>query len=121
MLWGPINVLRTTPLQIDDDFCGQDFNQPLGGTTTIEGIPLFLDKEDGITSVAAYDYRGHTVTFVGTHSGRVKKCWLTAGYAQTECGLLGVGGGESAYLKLYPIIGITFPCLPHSLPVLAGA
>uniref|UniRef100_A0A3B4CWW1 Plexin-A1 n=1 Tax=Pygocentrus nattereri TaxID=42514 RepID=A0A3B4CWW1_PYGNA len=62
-----------SPLQIDDNFCGQDFNQPLGGTTTIEGIPLFLDKEDGITSVAAYDYRGHTVTFVGTHSGRVKK------------------------------------------------
>ncbi|RXN10071.1 plexin-A1-like isoform X1 [Labeo rohita] len=62
-----------SPLQIDDNFCGQDFNQPLGGTTTIEGIPLFLDKDDGMTSVAAYDYRGHTVAFTGTRSGRMKK------------------------------------------------
>ncbi|KAM7410865.1 hypothetical protein PAMA_021026 [Pampus argenteus] len=61
------------PLQIDDDFCGQDFNQPLGGTTAIEGIPLYVDKDDGMTSVAAYDYRGHTVAFTGTRSGRMKK------------------------------------------------
>ncbi|XP_076131680.1 plexin-A1 isoform X3 [Alosa pseudoharengus] len=62
-----------SPLQIDDNFCGQDFNQPLGGTSTIEGLPLFVDKEDGMTSVAAYDYRGHTVAFAGTHSGHIKK------------------------------------------------
>ncbi|XP_035377118.1 plexin-A1 isoform X3 [Electrophorus electricus] len=62
-----------SPLQIDDDFCGQDFNQPLGGTTTIEGLPLFTDKEDGMTSVAAYEYGGHTVAFAGTRSGRIKK------------------------------------------------
>uniref|UniRef100_A0A7N4PHP9 Plexin-A1 n=1 Tax=Sarcophilus harrisii TaxID=9305 RepID=A0A7N4PHP9_SARHA len=62
-----------SPLQIDDDFCGQDFNQPLGGTVTIEGTPLFVDKEDGMTSVAAYDYQGHTVVFAGTRSGRIKK------------------------------------------------
>ncbi|XP_041744615.1 plexin-A1 isoform X2 [Coregonus clupeaformis] len=62
-----------SPLQIDDNFCGQDFNQPLGGTSTIEGIPLFIDKDDGMTSVAAYDYRGNTVAFAGTRNGRVKK------------------------------------------------
>ncbi|NXN19588.1 plexin-A1 isoform X2 [Indicator indicator] len=62
-----------SPLQIDDNFCGQDFNQPLGGTVTIEGTPLFVDKEDGMTSVAAYDYRGQTVVFAGTRSGRIKK------------------------------------------------
>lgn len=61
------------PLQIDDNFCGQDFNQPLGGTSTIEGIPLFIDKDDGMTSVAAYDYRGNTVAFVGTRNGKLKK------------------------------------------------
>lgn len=61
------------PLQIDDNFCGQDFNQPLGGTVTIEGTPLFVDKEDGMTSVAAYDYRGQTVVFAGTRSGKIKK------------------------------------------------
>ncbi|XP_026070370.1 plexin-A1-like [Carassius auratus] len=62
-----------SPLQIDDKFCGQDFNQPLGGTSTIEGIPLFIDKDDGMTSVAAYDYRGNTVVFAGTRNGRLKK------------------------------------------------
>ncbi|XP_047217858.1 plexin-A1-like isoform X1 [Girardinichthys multiradiatus] len=62
-----------SPLQIDDNFCGQDFNQPLGGTKAIEGIPLYVDKDDGMTSVAAYDYRGNTVAFTGTRSGRIKK------------------------------------------------
>ncbi|XP_031726702.1 plexin-A1-like [Anarrhichthys ocellatus] len=62
-----------SPLQIDDNFCGQDFNQPLGGTSTIEGTPLFIDKDDGMTSVAAYDYRGNTVAFVGTRNGKLKK------------------------------------------------
>ncbi|KAK1898321.1 Plexin-A1, partial [Dissostichus eleginoides] len=61
------------PLQIDDNFCGQDFNQPLGGTTAIEGIPLYVDKDEGMTSVTAYDYRGHTVAFTGTRSGRIRK------------------------------------------------
>lgn len=64
------------PLQIDDNFCGQDFNQPLGGTSTIEGTPLFIDKDDGMTSVAAYDYRGNTVAFVGTRNGKLKKVGL---------------------------------------------
>ncbi|TWW61678.1 Plexin-A1 Semaphorin receptor NOV [Takifugu flavidus] len=65
--------LTSVPLQIDDNFCGQDFNQPLGGTSTIEGIPLFIDKDDGMTSVAAYDYRSNTVAFVGTRNGKLKK------------------------------------------------
>ncbi|KAI5628451.1 plexin-A1, partial [Silurus asotus] len=67
-----------SPLQIDDNFCGQDFNQPLGGTSTIEGIPLFIDKDDGMTSVAAYDYRGNTVVFSGTRSGRLKKILINS-------------------------------------------
>lgn len=72
------------PLQIDDNFCGQDFNQPLGGTSTIEGIPLFIDKDDGMTSVAAYDYRGNTVAFVGTRNGKLKK----VGNLSKRCSLL---------------------------------
>uniref|UniRef100_A0A8C7ZK42 Plexin A1 n=1 Tax=Oryzias sinensis TaxID=183150 RepID=A0A8C7ZK42_9TELE len=66
-------ICINSPLQIDDDFCGQDFNQPLGGTSPIEGVPLYIDKEDGMTSVAAYDYRGNTVAFVGTRNGKLKK------------------------------------------------
>lgn len=67
-----------SPLQIDDHFCGQDFNQPLGGTRTIEGIPLFIDKDEGMTSVAAYDYRGNTVVFAGTRNGRMKKILINS-------------------------------------------
>lgn len=69
-------------MQIDDNFCGHDFNQPLGGTTTIEGIPLYVDKDDGMTSVAAYDYRGNTVAFMGTRGGRMKK--VSPGYIQSS-------------------------------------
>ena len=60
-------------MQIDDNFCGQDFNQPLGGTRAIQGIPLYVDKDDGMTSVAAYNYHGHTVAFTGTRNGRMRK------------------------------------------------
>ncbi|XP_051562338.1 plexin-A1-like [Myxocyprinus asiaticus] len=66
------------PLQIDDTFCGQDFNQPLGGESTIEGIPLFLDKDDGMTSVAAYDYHDNTVVFTGTRNGRLNKILINS-------------------------------------------
>uniref|UniRef100_A0A8C9KEW4 Plexin-A1 n=1 Tax=Panthera tigris altaica TaxID=74533 RepID=A0A8C9KEW4_PANTA len=72
-------VCINSPLQIDDDFCGQDFNQPLGGTVTIEGTPLFVDKDDGLTAVAAYDYRGRTVVFTGTRSGRIRKILVDLG------------------------------------------
>uniref|UniRef100_A0A5F8GX70 Plexin-A1 n=1 Tax=Monodelphis domestica TaxID=13616 RepID=A0A5F8GX70_MONDO len=81
-----------SPLQIDDDFCGQDFNQPLGGTVTIEGTPLFVDKEDGMTSVAAYDYQGHTVVFAGTRSGRIKK--VIDSLVSGPAGLAGPRGQE---------------------------
>ncbi|TNN52684.1 Plexin-A1 [Liparis tanakae] len=73
LLSPPPPPFPTQPLQIDDNFCGQDFNQPLGGTTAIEGVPLYVDKDDGMTSVTAYDYRGHTVAFTGTRGGRMKK------------------------------------------------
>lgn len=32
-----------------------------------------MDKDDGMTSVAAYNYRGHTVAFTGTRNGRMRK------------------------------------------------
>ncbi|XP_072106755.1 plexin-A1-like [Mobula birostris] len=66
-------VCINSPLQIEDDFCGQDFNQPLGGTKILEGIPLYQDKEDEMTAVATYVYEEHTVVFVGTRAGYLKK------------------------------------------------
>ncbi|XP_062855302.1 plexin A3 [Trichomycterus rosablanca] len=62
-----------TPKQIGDDFCGLVLNQPLGGLRVIEGTPLYDERVDGMASVAAYTYRDHTVVFVGTRTGQLKK------------------------------------------------
>ncbi|KAK2841359.1 hypothetical protein Q7C36_012938 [Tachysurus vachellii] len=62
-----------TPKQIGDDFCGLVLNQPLGGLRVIEGTPLYDERTDGMASVAAYTYGDHTVVFVGTRTGHLKK------------------------------------------------
>ncbi|MBN3323605.1 PLXA3 protein, partial [Atractosteus spatula] len=62
-----------TPKQIGDDFCGLVLNQPLGGLQVIEGVPLFDDRTEGMAAVAAYTYGEHSVVFVGTRSGQLKK------------------------------------------------
>ncbi|XP_056278148.1 plexin A3 isoform X3 [Pseudoliparis swirei] len=62
-----------TPKQIGDDFCGQVLNQPLGGLRVIEGNPLYEDRTEGMGAVAAYTYGEHTVVFVGTRSGQLRK------------------------------------------------
>ncbi|XP_060788388.1 plexin A3 [Neoarius graeffei] len=62
-----------TPKQIGDDFCGLVLNQPLGGLRVIEGLPLYDERTDGMASVAAYTYGDHTVVFVGTRTGHLKK------------------------------------------------
>lgn len=48
-------------------------NQPLGGLHVIEGLPLLADSTDGMASVAAYTYHQHSVVFIGTRSGNLKK------------------------------------------------
>lgn len=60
-------------LTIDDDFCGLDMNAPLGVSQMVHGKPLFSDAVDKMTSVIAYVYKNHSLVFVGTKSGRVKK------------------------------------------------
>uniref|UniRef100_A0A674PF06 Plexin-A3 n=1 Tax=Takifugu rubripes TaxID=31033 RepID=A0A674PF06_TAKRU len=62
-----------TPKKIGDDFCGLVLNQPLGGLRVIEGNPLYEDRTEGMGAVAAYTYGEHTVVFVGTRSGQLKK------------------------------------------------
>ncbi|KAF3696341.1 Plexin A3 Precursor [Channa argus] len=64
------------PKQIGDDFCGLVLNQPLGGLRVIEGNPLYEDRTEGMGAVAAYTYGEHTVVFVGTRSGQLKKCFV---------------------------------------------
>ncbi|XP_043572172.1 plexin-A2 [Chiloscyllium plagiosum] len=61
------------PVPIDDDFCGLDINQPLGGSVLVEGIAVFTEDRDRLTSVASYVYNDHSVVFVGTKNGKLKK------------------------------------------------
>ncbi|XP_078520777.1 plexin-A3 [Lissotriton helveticus] len=63
----------TTPIVITDDFCGLLLNQPLGGLKVIEGVPLLEEKSEGMASVAAYNYNEHSVVFIGTRAGTLKK------------------------------------------------
>lgn len=60
-------------LTIDDNFCGLDMNAPLGVSEMVRGIPLFSDSNDKMTSVIAYVYKNHSLAYVGTKSGRLKK------------------------------------------------
>ncbi|XP_075385933.1 plexin-A2 [Tenrec ecaudatus] len=61
------------PVPIDDNFCGLDINQPLGGSTPVEGLTLYTTSRDRMTSVVSYVYNGFSVVFVGTKSGKLKK------------------------------------------------
>uniref|UniRef100_A0A8D3CNV9 Sema domain-containing protein n=1 Tax=Scophthalmus maximus TaxID=52904 RepID=A0A8D3CNV9_SCOMX len=61
------------PVPIDDHFCGLDINQPLGGSQLVSGQAVFTESRDRLTSVTSYVYNGHTVVFLGTRSGRLKK------------------------------------------------
>ncbi|XP_041058652.1 plexin-A4 isoform X1 [Carcharodon carcharias] len=61
------------PVPIDDSFCGLDINAPLGGSTLMQGIPLFSEDQDRMSSVISYVYNDHSLVFVGTKSGKLKK------------------------------------------------
>lgn len=69
----PSSLLSFQPVPIDDNFCGLDINQPLGGSTPVEGLTLYTTSRDRLTSVASYVYNGYSVVFVGTKSGKLKK------------------------------------------------
>ena len=60
-------------LTIDDNFCGLDMNAPLGVSEMVRGIPLLSDATDKMTSVIAYVYKNHSLAFVGTKSGKIRK------------------------------------------------
>ncbi|KAK2096654.1 hypothetical protein P7K49_025688 [Saguinus oedipus] len=60
-------------LTIDDNFCGLDMNAPLGVSDMVRGIPVFTEDRDRMTSVIAYVYKNHSLAFVGTKSGKLKK------------------------------------------------
>ncbi|KAJ6666347.1 hypothetical protein lerEdw1_000620 [Lerista edwardsae] len=63
-------------LTIDDNFCGLDMNAPLGVSEMVRGLPIFTEDQDRMTSVIAYVYKNHSLAFVGTKSGKLKKLCL---------------------------------------------
>lgn len=73
LLLTPAPSSSLQPVPIDDNFCGLDINQPLGGSTPVEGLTLYTTSRDRLTSVASYVYNGYSVVFVGTKSGKLKK------------------------------------------------
>lgn len=68
-----LQISSFQPVPIDDNFCGLDINQPLGGSVPVDGVTLFTSSRDRMTSVASYIYNGYSVVFVGTKNGKVKK------------------------------------------------
>ncbi|XP_029471017.1 plexin-A4 isoform X2 [Rhinatrema bivittatum] len=74
-------------LTIDDNFCGLDMNAPLGVSEMVRGFPIFTEDRDRMTSVIAYVYKEHSLAFVGTKSGKLKKIRVdspTSGALQYE-------------------------------------
>lgn len=52
-------------------------NAPLGVSEMVRGLPIFTEDQDRMTSVIAYVYKNHSLAFVGTKSGKLKKVGLT--------------------------------------------
>lgn len=69
----PFFFLPLQLLTIDDNFCGLDMNAPLGVSSMVRGLPIFTEDGDRMTSVIAYVYKNHSLAFVGTKSGKLKK------------------------------------------------
>ncbi|XP_061423324.1 plexin-A1-like [Lethenteron reissneri] len=80
------------PVKIEEDFCGLDTNQPLGGLSRIEGVPLLAaEPGDGMTSVISYVHGNHTVVFAGTAGGSLKKAFGFQAQGRIKArGLLGL-------------------------------
>ncbi|RMC10535.1 hypothetical protein DUI87_13340 [Hirundo rustica rustica] len=72
-------------LTIDDNFCGLDMNAPLGVSSMVRGLPIFTEDGDRMTSVIAYVYKNHSLAFVGTKSGKLKKACHTLLLLLVQC------------------------------------
>uniref|UniRef100_A0A5F9DDX2 Plexin A4 n=1 Tax=Oryctolagus cuniculus TaxID=9986 RepID=A0A5F9DDX2_RABIT len=70
---GTLDLAWLKLLTIDDNFCGLDMNAPLGVSEMVRGIPVFTEDRDRMTAVIAYVYKNHSLAFVGTKSGKLKK------------------------------------------------
>uniref|UniRef100_A0A670JE23 Sema domain-containing protein n=1 Tax=Podarcis muralis TaxID=64176 RepID=A0A670JE23_PODMU len=78
LAWLKVKDIRCSSalLTIDDNFCGLDMNAPLGVSEMVRGLPVLTEDKDRMTSVIAYVYKNHSLAFVGTKSGKLKKVGL---------------------------------------------
>lgn len=100
-------TLSFQPVPIDDNFCGLDINQPLGGSVPVDGVTLFTSSRDRMTSVASYVYNGYSVVFVGTKTGRLKKVSLCPWLWRARSWVLSLSGCSDArhcccVLRVFP-------------------
>ncbi|KAG1683403.1 Plexin-A2 [Nymphon striatum] len=67
--------LKCVPTQIiiNDNFCGEDVNEPLGGSIPMMAKPVLTFKNNLLTSVAATSTHIYTVVFLGTANGHLLK------------------------------------------------
>lgn len=76
-------------------------NAPLGVSEMVRGIPVFTEDRDRMTSVIAYVYKNHSLAFVGTKSGKLKKvgmrydCFSYCGDSQSSTVFHRHGPGSS--------------------------
>lgn len=103
-------------MQINGNFCGLVLNQPLGGLHVIEGLPLLADSTDGMTSVAAYTYQQHSVVFIGTRGGSLKKVG-TSLWASGQAEMQDKGWGQDCAGK--PCVHLQHPRSLVPLPAVA--
>lgn len=62
-----------TQVQIADDFCGMDVNNLISGSMPKESSPVIEFKNVSLTAVAASSINEHTVAYLGTSKGELKR------------------------------------------------
>ena len=60
-------------MDINDDFCGMDFNYPFNATMPVVASPILTYPDVRITALASSVTHAYTVLFMGTDRGTLKK------------------------------------------------
>lgn len=62
-----------TQVQITDDFCGMDVNNPINGMIPVQASPVIEYRNTSLTAIAASPTDDFTVAFIGTSNGQLKR------------------------------------------------
>ena len=74
----PTEPCILTSVQITDDFCGMDVNNPISGLVPIETVPVKEYGNVSLTAVAASPINNFTVTYLGTSTGELRRLVVDA-------------------------------------------